>query len=122
MLYASQSYASGGSTLGLWGVSEYTTAFAPLSPNSTTAFSTSVCSTSGGAPATGCNIGGGYSKYSLGEARGIAIDISGNVWVPADLSVNGAANGNLVEIVGAGVPTVQPIAVALRDGKLGAKP
>jgi len=47
--------------------------------------------------------------------NGIAVDGSGNVWV---------ANGsnNAVELIGAATPVVTPIAVALANNTLGARP
>jgi hypothetical protein len=65
--------------------------------------------------------GTGYAKTALGPSRGIAIDISGNVWVPSDQATNSLANGFLVEVVGAAVPVI-PVTVATRDNKLATKP
>ena len=101
-------------TSGIWGVAEEDASFDSLSPNptSSTCASTSYFT---------CEIGGGYEKTSLGLSMGLAIDISGNVWVPSDLSHNASSTSDLVEIIGAAVPTV-PLAVAARDSKLATKP
>jgi len=65
--------------------------------------------------------GTGYSKTTLGPSRGIAIDISGDVWVPSDQSGNSLTSGYLVEVVGAAVPVI-PVTIATRDNKLATKP
>jgi hypothetical protein len=54
--------------------------------------------------------GSGQTDYAQ-----IDVDISGNVW-----AVEGS--GQLIEYVGAGTPTVQPLSLARSTGKLGAKP
>ncbi len=124
LAYPATSYTSGGTTYGIFGVAETDGSFNALSPNGGTG---SCASGTGTAIDTSCAIGGGYQKNSLGISRGIAVDISGNVWVPSDQSsanptLPAGTNGFLVEIVGAGVPTVQPLALAARDNKLGTKP
>jgi hypothetical protein len=101
---------------GIYGMVEVDSSFNSLSPNGS---GSSGCTTGN---ATACNIGGGYQKATLGPSRGIAIDISGNVWVPSDLSGNSVTNSFLTEIVGAAVPVVQSLAIAARDNKLGTKP
>jgi len=59
----------------------------------------------------------GYSHASLVSSYGIGVDPSGNVWV-----ANNTATGGVFEIVGAAAPTVTPIALALKNGTIGAKP
>ena len=54
--------------------------------------------------------GSGQTDYAQ-----IDVDISGNVW-----AVEGS--GQLIEYIGAGTPTVQPLSLARSSGKLGAKP
>lgn len=52
-------------------------------------------------------------------AAGLGIDPSGNVWI----ALNSASTASIVyEIVGAAAPTVTPIALALKNGSVGAKP
>jgi DNA-binding beta-propeller fold protein YncE len=60
----------------------------------------------------------GFVHAGLTSAQGIAIDPSGNVWV----ANNVASTGGVFEIVGAAAPTVTPIALALKNGAVGAKP
>jgi len=57
----------------------------------------------------------GYIGGGIFMPNGIAVDGSGNVWV---------ANGsnNAVELIGAATPVVTPIAVALANSTLGARP
>jgi DNA-binding beta-propeller fold protein YncE len=51
------------------------------------------------------------------SSYGIGVDPSGNIWV-----ANNTATGGVFEIVGAAAPTVTPIALALKNGTIGAKP
>ncbi len=122
--YPGSNYTASGTTYGVFGVAETDGSFNALSSNGGTG---TCASGTGTAIDTSCAIGGGYQKASLGISRGLAVDLSGNVWVPSDQSsanptLPAGVNGNLVELVGAAVPVVQPLAVAARDGKLGAKP
>ena len=65
----------------------------------------------------------GYLSSGLFLAADIAVDPSGNVWVPNAAVPNTYANGlSVVEFVGAAVPTVTPIATAVATSKLGARP
>jgi hypothetical protein len=57
----------------------------------------------------------GYTSSLSPE--GIAVDPSGNVWYD---TTNG--NGGIVELVGAGAPTVTPLSFAVANSKLGTKP
>jgi len=108
-------YTSNAQTLNLFNVSEFRDKANPSSSVSNPSFVSGLGTACPTNQTTNCYNGGGYQKTSLGAARGIAVDISGNVWIPADLSSNGVANGNLVEIIGSAVPSVQPLAVAVRD-------
>jgi hypothetical protein len=67
---------------------------------------------------------GGYtSSATLGAPNDVAIDSSGNVWVAdAFLPVSFANGNNVVEFVGAAVPVVTPIATAVKNSKIGARP
>ena len=77
-----------------------------ISPNGTTP---STCTTSS---STTCLTGGGFQDANLpSNATTMAIDLSGNVWVP-----NGSGSSGLTEIVGQAVPVVGPIAAG--PGKL----
>jgi hypothetical protein len=75
---------------------------------------------SGGAisPATGYT-----SSATLGAPSDVAVDSSGNVWVPNAFTPVTYANGNnIVEFVGAAVPVVTPISVAVKNSMIGARP
>ncbi len=60
---------------------------------------------------------GGFNHVGLNSGEGIAVDPSGNVWVASN-----AAGYGIEEIVGAASPTVTPIALALKNGTVAAKP
>jgi len=60
----------------------------------------------------------GYGSHGINTGRGIAVDPSGNVWVS---NYNTPAN-NVTEIVGAAVPSVTPIAYAIKNSKVGTRP
>jgi hypothetical protein len=63
----------------------------------------------------------GFSHAGIATAAGITVDLSGNVWIADD--VTSGTNANTVfEIVGAGAPTQTPIALSLKNGKVGQKP
>ena len=69
-------------------------------------------------PATGYT-----SSATLGAPPDVAVDSSGNVWVPnAFIPVTFASGNNIVEFVGAAVPVVTPISVAVKNGTIGARP
>lgn len=55
------------------------------------------------------------------QNAGVTIDPSGNVWA-ADYATSGATAFSVFEMVGAAAPTVTPIAQALKNGSVGAKP
>jgi hypothetical protein len=63
----------------------------------------------------------GFAHMGLQTGQGITLDPSGNVWVANQVASAGAGVG-VFEIVGAGAPTVTPIALALKNGKVGALP
>ena len=81
-----------------------------LSPNGTTP---ATCTSTG----SNCPTQGGFQKASLGTVRSLAIDPTGNVWAAS----NGTAQ-TIVEIVGAAVPVVTPLAVGAKNSTLGTKP
>jgi hypothetical protein len=57
----------------------------------------------------------GYKSSTDLAPEGIAVDPSGNIWYDT-------TNGGIVELVGAGAPTVTPLSSAVANSKLGAKP
>lgn len=59
----------------------------------------------------------GFAHPGLDACLGVTIDPSGNVWV-----ANNTATMGIFEIVGAAAPTVTPIALALKNGAVAAKP
>jgi sugar lactone lactonase YvrE len=58
----------------------------------------------------------GFTGGQVGEPDGIAIDGSGDVWL------TNAADSVLVEFVGAAAPVVTPMALAVKNSSLGARP
>jgi len=58
------------------------------------------------------------SGFGIISPGGVSIDNSGNVWV----GVQAVGTGGLFEFVGAGAPTVNPVANQLKLGKVGARP
>ncbi len=62
--------------------------------------------------------GTGYSHAGLTACKGVAVDPSGNVWV----ANNTVGTGGVFELVGVATPTVTPIALALHNNAVGAKP
>jgi sugar lactone lactonase YvrE len=67
---------------------------------------------------------GGYtSSATMGGPNDVAVDSSGNVWLAnAFVPVTFANGTNVVELVGAAVPVVTPIATAVKNGTIGARP
>jgi hypothetical protein len=59
----------------------------------------------------------GFAHPGLASCLQGAIDPSGNVWV-----ANNTTTAGVFELVGAAAPTVTPIALALKNGTVGAKP
>jgi hypothetical protein len=87
-------------------VSEFSSAGAILSPANGVGGSTVV--------------GFSHSAGGLGSGHGVAIDPSGNVWIANYIAPSGTVlQGGVFELVGAGVPTVTPIALALHNTTLG---
>ena len=64
----------------------------------------------------------GYLHAGLSSPTGITIDPSGNVWVANDVAATASVGSSVFELVGAASPTVTPIALALKNGTVGAKP
>lgn len=67
----------------------------------------------------------GFRSAALSYANGIAVDPSGNVWVTncgSYCSGSGTDAGSLLEFVGAGSPTMTPLASAALANKIAAKP
>jgi hypothetical protein len=132
---------SAGSTVAFGGISEFTSAGVALSPASSTVsvqtppgfnHANAVANT----PATGCTApcAATYTNVGLGSVSSVAIDPSGNVWLANNVQYAAAVPvsstnpgtpvvpSSVYELVGAGVPTVTPIALALKNGTVGAKP
>jgi hypothetical protein len=64
----------------------------------------------------------GFSHVGLSNAQGITVDASGNVWV-ANNAASGATDANSIfELVGSAAPTVTPIALSLKNNKVGQRP
>jgi hypothetical protein len=64
----------------------------------------------------------GYQHAGLASSTGITIDPSGNVWVANDVAATASVGSSVFELVGAASPTVTPLALALKNGTVGAKP
>lgn len=65
----------------------------------------------------------GFNHAGMSSQAGVAIDPSGNVWVANGTNSSATNDPNsLFELVGAAAPTVTPIALALKNGTVGAKP
>jgi len=62
----------------------------------------------------------GFGSHGLSNARGIAIDPAGNVWVSN--YTTGSTGYAVTELVGAGQPTITPIALAIKNGTVGTLP
>jgi hypothetical protein len=65
--------------------------------------------------------GTGFAHSGLTSANQVTLDPSGNVWV-TNATTSGANANSIFEIVGAGAPTVTPIALSLKNNKVGQKP
>ena len=94
------------------GVSQLTTGGTFLSPFTTT----------NGTTTTG-SVGFVHTGITTG-VNGIAIDPSGNVWLPTanQTSAAPASNYSVFELVGAAAPTVTPLALALKNTSVGSRP
>lgn len=65
---------------------------------------------------------GGFA-HSYNGVSGVAIDESGNVWITNSAAVASATtSGQITEIVGAAVPTTQPLSAAVGSNKIATKP
>ena len=62
-----------------------------------------------------------FKSLTLMRSR-LTIDPSGNVWVANDVAAMASVGSSVFELVGAASPTVTPIALALKNGTVGAKP
>jgi hypothetical protein len=98
-----------GSTTALYSVSEISATGAALSATSAS-----------GTGSYGANTGGfqkqaGFLKTG---ARGVAVDPTGNVW----FGQNSSTTTNIMELLGAGVPLVTPLAVGAKNNALGQMP
>ena len=60
----------------------------------------------------------GFNHAGIQSAHGLAIDPSGDVWIANYV----ATTGGVFEIIGAAVPAVTPIALALKNGTVGVRP
>ena len=108
-----EAYSSGGGT---------TATFTALSPGVTTTPANG-CSTTV-SPTAGCQAGG-YVKNDFTITLDMAIDPSGNVWVlnSGTSSTTVPTNGvSVTEVVGAAVPVVTPLSVAVKNNTLATKP
>lgn len=65
--------------------------------------------------------GTGFAHNGISAGEGITLDPSGDVWV-ADNTTSGADAFSVFEILGAGAPTVTPIALSLKNGRVGQRP
>ena len=102
---------------GYYGLGE--TSYATSSPYfpalSPTGSSPSSCTTSA------CYTNGGFQK-STSQAEDLAVDISGSVWYP-NIGTDTTQNGtSITEIVGAAVPVVTPLSVAVKNSVLATQP
>ena len=61
----------------------------------------------------------GYNAHGVNTQRGIAIDLSGNVWLTSYIT---SASATVTELVGAAVPAVTPIAYAIKNHQVGLRP
>jgi streptogramin lyase len=64
----------------------------------------------------------GYVHEGIASPTGITIDPSGNVWIANDVAATATTGASVFELVGAAAPAVTPIALALKNGTVGAKP
>jgi hypothetical protein len=82
-----------------------------ISPNVTELSSTgSLLST----PSTGYQ---GTGTALISSPKGSGVDSSGNLWIS-----NGINPSTVTEFVGIGAPTVTPLALAVKNGKIGSLP
>lgn len=122
---------AGTASTDIYGVGEFYTAgstFTALSPSGSTP---ATCSTSNTTPGPECPVGGGFQDPNFLSSIGIAVDPSGNVWVPntgGQVSTGSGTSSyyyfgtSITELVGAAVPVVTPISLGLKNGSQGTKP
>jgi hypothetical protein len=122
--FANASGSTTSSTTG-WSIVEFTT-----SGSGTTATFTSI-SPPGVVPTTcatgtSCATTGGYFKADFTEPLDMQIDPSGNLWVMNTATQTGTTQNvvgiTITEVVGAAVPVVTPLSVAVKNNQLGTKP
>jgi hypothetical protein len=112
-------------TTGNYSVSEVTTTgsgtsatFTTIGPPSAVTYSSSTCSTT-----VGCPTQGGYIKSSFNYPMDMEVDPSGNLWVLNTYQYTTTTNGvTITEVIGAAVPVVTPLSVAVKNSQLGTKP
>ncbi|MDR3735685.1 MAG: hypothetical protein P4L10_09130 [Acidobacteriaceae bacterium] len=61
----------------------------------------------------------GFGQHNVSIGRGVAVDLSGNVWLTSYVQ---NSNNGIVELVGAAAPAVTPIVYAIKNGKVGTRP
>jgi len=125
VFYGNEYPNSSGATIsaGTYSVSELTT-----SGSGTTATFTAL-SPAGSVPGTcstsaGCGTTGGFFDSDFQEPLDMQIDPSGNLWVlnTFNYAVTTSNGLTITELVGAAVPVVTPLSVAVKNNQLGAKP
>ena len=94
-----------------------TATFTSLSPPSAVTYAAGTCSTT-----VGCPTQGGYLKTSFGESLDMEVDPSGDLWVLNDLNADGTNGISVTEVIGAAVPVITPLSVAVKSSKLATKP
>lgn len=62
----------------------------------------------------------GFGPHGISTGRGIAVDLSGNVWVSN--YTTSSTSAYVTQIVGAAVPAVSPIALAVKNNQVGMRP
>jgi hypothetical protein len=72
-------------------------------------------------PTTTANVNPGGYTHNYGTPRGIAVDGSGNIWVPNFVATTSSTN-QITEIVGASVPVYTPLGAAPANNRLGTLP
>jgi hypothetical protein len=71
----------------------------------------------------GTTAANGFAHSGISTGSSIALDPSGNVWIGNNTTPGNTVNQDSVfEIVGAAVPTVTPIALALKNGTIAQRP
>jgi hypothetical protein len=65
---------------------------------------------------SGSTSGSGAKKRVMTGSKGVAVDLSGNIWLP------NATSTSVTVLVGAGIPVVAPLSVAIKNNTLGTRP